>query len=89
MATNYITESNKLKIAELDFDAIKTALKTYLQGQTEFADYDFEGSAMSILLDVLAYNTHYNGFYTNMLASEMFMDSASLRSSIVSLAKHL
>lgn len=89
MATNYITESNKLKVAELDFDAIKTALKTYLQGQTEFADYDFEGSAMSILLDVLAYNTHYNGFYINMLASEMFMDSASLRSSIVSLAKHL
>tara|TARA_R110000822_G_scaffold52235_11_gene135420 strand:+ start:9809 stop:11677 length:1869 start_codon:yes stop_codon:yes gene_type:complete len=89
MATNYITETNKLKIAELDFDSIKTALKTFLRGQTEFADYDFEGSAINILLDVLAYNTHYNGFYTNMLASEMFMDSASLRSSIVSLAKHL
>ena len=85
----YTTTTNKLKITELDFDAIKTALKTYLQGQTEFADYNFEGSALNILLDVLAYNTHYNGFYTNMLASEMFMDSASLRSSVVSLAKQL
>lgn len=87
--SNYTTTTNKLKITELDFDSIKTALKSYLVGQEEFKDYDFEGSAMSILLDVLAYNTHYNGFYTNMLASEMFMDSATLRSSIVSLAKHL
>lgn len=89
MAANYTTQSNKLKIVELDFDAIKRALRDYLSGQDEFKDYDFTGSAMNILLDVLAYNTHYNGFYTNMLASEMFMDSASLRSSIVSLAKHL
>jgi hypothetical protein len=91
MATtsSYTTNTNKLKITELDFDAIKGALKTYLSGQDTFTDYDFEGSAMSILLDVLAYNTHYNGFYTNMLASEMFMDSASLRTSVVSLAKHL
>jgi hypothetical protein len=89
MATSYTTTSSKLKITELDFDSIKGALKTYLKGQTEFEGYDFDGSAMSILLDVLAYNTHYNGFYTNMLASEMFMDSASLRSSVVSLAKHL
>ncbi len=90
MATSsYTTNTNKLKITELDFDAIKSALKSYLSGQDVFADYDFEGSAMSILLDVLAYNTHYNGFYTNMLASEMFMDSASLRTSVVSLAKHL
>lgn len=87
--SDYITTTNKLKITELDFDAIKNALKTYLQGQEEFKDYNFDGSAMNILLDVLAYNTHYNGFYTNMLASEMFMDSATLRSSIVSLAKHL
>jgi hypothetical protein len=90
MATSsYTTTTNKLKITELDFDAIKAALKTYLKGQDVFVDYDFEGSALSILLDVLAYNTHYNGFYTNMLASEMFMDSASLRTSVVSLAKHL
>ena len=85
----YTTTTNKLKITELDFDAIKTALKTYLSGQDEFKDYDFEGSAMSILIDILAYNTHYNGFYANMLASEMFLDSAALRSSVVSLAKHL
>ena len=86
---SYTTTTNKLKITELDFDSIKDSLKSYLVGQDEFKDYDFEGSAMSILLDVLAYNTHYNGFYVNMLASEMFMDSASLRSSVVSLAKHL
>ena len=87
--STYTTTTNKLKITELDFDQIKTALKTYLSGQSEFQDYDFTGSAMNILLDVLAYNTHYNGFYANMLASEMFLDSATLRSSIVSLAKHL
>lgn len=87
--SDYITSTNKLKIAELDFDAIKSALKSYLKGQTEFADYDFDSSAINILLDVLAYNTHYNAFYVNMLASEMFLDSATLRSSIVSLAKHL
>ena len=85
----YTTTSNKLKITELDFDNIKTALKTYLQGQDEFKDYNFEGSALNILLDILSYNTHYNGFYANMLASEMFMDSAALRSSVVSLAKQL
>jgi len=87
--SDYITTTNNLKITELDFDSIKTALRTYLQGQDDFKDYDFTGSALNILLDVLAYNTHYNGFYINMLASEMFMDSASLRSSVVSLAKHL
>ena len=85
----YTTSTNKLKITELDFDSIKIALKTYLQGQDTFKDYDFEGSSMSILLDILAYNTHYNGFYTNMVASEMFIDSATLRSSVVSLAKQL
>jgi hypothetical protein len=85
----YTTTTNKLSIVDLDFDSIKAALVSYLDGQDTFKDYNFEGSAMSILLDVLAYNTHYNGFYTNMLASEMFMDSATLRSSVVSLAKHL
>ena len=85
----YLTETNKLKITELDFDSIKAALKTFLKGQDTFKDYNFEGSAINILLDILAYNTHYNGFYTNMLASEMFMDSAALRSSVVSLAKQL
>lgn len=85
----YLTDTNKLKVTELDFDSIKEALKTFLKGQETFKDYNFEGSAINILLDVLAYNTHYNGFYTNMLASEMFMDSAALRSSVVSLAKQL
>jgi len=89
MSSAYTTTTNKLKITELDFDKIKSALKTYLSGQTEFSGYDFEGSGLNILLDVLAYNTHYNAFYINMLASEMFIDSATLRSSIVSIAKQL
>ena len=78
-----------LRISELDFDTIKTNLKTYLQAQSEFTDYDFEGSGLSILLDVLAYNTHYNAYLANMLANEMFLDSAVKRSSVVSIAKHL
>ena len=85
MATN----DKRLKVTELDFDDIKINLKTFLKAQTEFKDYDFEGSGMSTLLDVLAYNTHYLGFNANMLANEMFLDSASLRSSIVSHAKTL
>ena len=68
---------------------LKTNLKTFLKAQTEFKDYDFEGSGMSVLLDTLAYNTHYLGFNANMVANEMFLDSASLRSSIVSHAKML
>jgi len=79
----------RLRVTELDFDAIKSNLKTYLKAQTEFKDYDFEGSGINILLDTLAYNTHYLGFNANMLANEMFLDSASLRSSIVSHAKTL
>jgi hypothetical protein len=81
--------TNKLQITDLEFDTIKTNLKTYLAAQTQFADYDFEGSGMSALLDVLSYNTHYLGFNANMLANEMFLDSASLRSSVVSHAKTL
>ena len=79
----------KLRVTELDFDNIKDNLKTFLKAQTEFKDYDFEGAGMNILLDTLAYNTHYLGFNANMLANEMFLDSASLRSSIVSHAKSL
>jgi hypothetical protein len=79
----------KLSVSELDFDAIKSNLKDYLRNQQEFSDYDFEGSALNILLDVLAYNTHYNSFYLNMIANEMFMDSAALRQSVVSHAKLL
>ena len=61
-----------LTISEFDFDNVKDNLKTFLSAQTEFTDYDFEGSGMSVLLDVLAYNTHYLGFNMNMLANEMF-----------------
>ena len=81
--------TTRLNVTEFDFDRIKTNLKTFLKAQTEFKDYDFEGSGMNILLDTLAYNTHYLGFNANMLANEMFLDSAALRSSVVSHAKTL
>ena len=84
MATN-----TKVTITELDFDTIKANLKAYLKQQTTFQDYDFEGSGLSNLLDVMAYNTHYMAFYANMIANEMFLDSAMLRSSAVSIGKHL
>ena len=84
-----MANSQKLQVTELDFDGIKENLKTFLRAQTEFKDYDFEGSGMSILLDTLAYNTHYLAYNANMVANEMFLDSAALRSSIVSHAKML
>jgi hypothetical protein len=79
----------KLKVAELDFDTIKTNLKEFMRSQSEFSDYDFEGSGLSVLLDVLAYNTHYMGYYLNMVANEMFIDTALTRGSVVSHAKLL
>ena len=82
-------QQKRMDISELDFDGIKNNLKTFLRAQSEFTDYDFEGSGMNILLDTLAYNTHYQAFNANMLANEMFLDSASLRSSVVSHAKTL
>ena len=81
--------SSKLRVSELDFDTIKSNLKNFLSDQNEFADYNFDGSAMSVLLDVLSYNTHYNAFYLNMIINEMFLDTASIRNSVVSRAKHL
>ena len=81
--------NNKIAITDLEFDAIKSNLKDYLKAQDTFQDYDFEGSGMDVLMDILAYNTHYMGYYANMLANEMFMDTASLRESVVSHAKHL
>jgi hypothetical protein len=78
-----------LQVTELDFEQIRTNLKSYLSTQTQFQDYDFEGSAMAVLLDVLAYNTHYNAYYVNMLANEMFLDTAQQRDSVVSKAKEL
>ena len=83
------TTDKRLDISELDFDDIKTNLKTFLRNQTEFTDYDFEGSGMSSLLDLLSYNTHYLSMNANLLANEMFIDTASLRSSVVSHAKTL
>ena len=83
------TTSSKLKVAELDFDAIKSNLKNFMGDQNEFADYDFDASALSVLLDLLAYNTHYNAFYLNMVVNEMILDTASIRNSVVSRAKHL
>ena len=84
-----MANDKRLTVTEFDFDDVKENLKTFLKAQTQFSDYDFEGSGMNILLDTLAYNTHYLGFNANMLANEMFLDSASLRSSIVSHAKTL
>ena len=81
--------ATKLEISELDFDGIKDNLKTFLSQQDEFTDYDFEGAGMNVLLDVLAYNTHYLGYNANMLANEMYLDSADLRSSVVSKAKQV
>jgi hypothetical protein len=81
--------NKRITVSDLDFDTIKANLKTFLQGQSEFSDYDFEGSGLSVLLDVLAYNTHYNGIYTNLAVNETFLDSANKRASVVSLAKML
>ena len=79
--------SNKLVVSEYDFDAIKSNLKSFLQGQTSFQDYDFEGSSLNILLDILSYNTHYLAYLANMSTNELYLDSADIRNNIVSLAK--
>src|SRR5210317_1585945 len=79
--------NHKLNISDLDFDQVKTNLKTFLQSQSEFQDYNFEGSGLSIMLDVLAYNTHYLAFLANMSTNEIYLDSADIRNNIVSLAK--
>ena len=80
---------DRLRVTELDFDTIKTNLKNFLRQQNNFTDYDFDGSGLSILLDILAYNTHYNAYYLNMVANESFLDTALLRDSVVSHAKTL
>jgi len=83
------------RLAELDFDPIKNNLKQFLTNYRDkdnnliFKDYDFEASSLNILLDLLAYNTHYNAYLGNMVANEMFLDSAVKRESAVSIAKHL
>ncbi len=77
------------QVANLDFNEIKTTLKEYLRAQSDFTDYDFEGSTLSILLDTLAYNTYYTAFNTNLVVNELFIDSATLRDNVVALAKQL
>lgn len=83
------TSNSSINLVDLDFDTLKTSLKTYLKSQTQFIDYDFDGSNMSVLLDLLSYNTFHNAFYLNMVASESYLDSAQLRNSVVSHAKEL
>jgi hypothetical protein len=77
----------QLKVSELEFDKVKGNIKDFLRGQDEFTDYDFEGSGMSVMLDVMAYTTHYMGFHANMAINESFLDTATLRNSVVSHAK--
>jgi hypothetical protein len=81
--------ADRLNVAELDFDTIKQNLKNFLKQQNEFTDYDFDGAGLSVLLDILAYNTHYQSYYLNMIANESFLDTALLRDSVVSHAKTL
>jgi hypothetical protein len=81
--------NNKINTTDLGFDEIKANLKSFLQSQEALQDYDFEGSALSVILDVLAYNTHYNSLYTNLAVNESFLDSASKRASVVSRAKEI
>jgi hypothetical protein len=84
-----MSANSSIVLSSLDFDTIKNTFKSYLKTQDRFKDYDFEGSNMSVLLDVLSYNTFHNAFYLNMVGSEMFLDSAQLRDSVVSHAKEL
>jgi len=81
--------NGKLVVSDLDFTDIKDNLKKFLQSQTQFQDYDFEGSSLSILLDILSYNTHYMAYLANMSTNELYLDSADIRNNIVSLAKML
>lgn len=78
-----------INLVGMDFDDIKQSLKTYLESQSEFSDYNFEGSGLSVLLDVLAYNSHYNSYIANMMINEMFLDSSVKKSSAISIAKHI
>ena len=81
--------NSPLDISNLDFDQIKTNLKSFLKRSSEFSDYDFEGSNLSTLIDLLAYNTYYNSYYLNMVGNEMFLDTAVLRESLLSKTKEL
>ena len=76
-----------ISLTNLDFDDIRTAIKTYFEADATFSDYNFEGAGLAVLLDILAYNTHYSAFTANMMANEMFLESAQVRKNLVALAK--
>ena len=78
-----------IQMTSLDFNELKASLVNFMRSQNEFKDYNFEGSSLSTLMDLLTYNTQYNAYYLNMVANEMFLDSATQRKSVVSLAKLL
>ena len=77
------------QVSNLDFEDIKTSLKEYMRAQSEFTDYDFDGSALATVIDTLAYNTYYTAFNTNMVVNELFIDSSTLRDNVVAIAKQL
>jgi hypothetical protein len=78
-----------VQVNNLDFNDIRTSLIEYLRAQSDFTDYDFEGSTLSVLIDLLAYNTYYTAFNTNLVVNELFLDSATLRDNVVALAKQI
>ena len=78
-----------VNFSNLDFDQVKTTLKNYLKSNSNFTDYDFEGSNLSTIIDVLAYNTYITSYNANMVANEVFIDSATLRENVVSLARNI
>jgi hypothetical protein len=77
------------KFTNLDFDQIRDSIKDYLRENSNFTDFDFEGSNFSVLIDTLAYNTYITAFNTNMVVNESFLDSATLRENVVSLARNI
>ena len=81
--------NSAIRVTDLNFNTIKANLKTFLRGKPEFTDYDFEGSGLSQVIDLLAYNTYYNAVYTNMVGNEMYLDSAQIRNNVVARAKML
>ena len=82
-------KSSQINATDLDFETISENIKTYLKGQDKFKDYDFEGSNLNVLIDMLAYAGHVSGLNTNIAASELFLDSAQIRKNVVSRAKDL
>ena len=78
-----------VNFTNLDFDQIKTSIKDYLRSNSNFTDYDFEGSNLSVLIDTLAYNTYISSYNANMISNEVFIDGATLRENVVSLARNI